>query len=178
MKKNWLYKIILGTVFILLTVAVSSQTAIIRGIVKSGEEVLPAATVSAGNKTIVTNNKGEFSFTVKPGTYFLTITYVGYKKFEQSVSIQSGQIEFLEVNMIKDEQMGEVMILGSRSKIQRSNLNTAVPVDAISSKKLLQTGQPGLIQMLNFTVPSLNTSRQNLLEPVTLRGLCLTIYLY
>ena len=101
----------------------------------------------------------------------LTITYVGYKKFEQSVSIHSGQTKSLEVNMIKDEQMGEVVVLGSRSAIQRSNLNTAVPVDAISSKSLLQTGQPGLIQMLSFTVPSLNTSRQNLWEPVTLRGL-------
>ena len=46
--------------------------------------------------------------------------------------------------MIKDEQMGEAVILGSRSAIQRSNLNTAVPVDAISSKSLLQTGHPGL----------------------------------
>ena len=63
------------------------------------------------------------------------------------------------------------MVLGSRSPIQRSNLNAAVPVDAISSKSLLQTGQPGLIQMLSFTVPSLNTSRQNVWEPITLRGL-------
>src|SRR5258705_7596163 len=147
MKKNWFYKIILSTVFILLIVAVSSQTAVIRGIVKTGEEVLPAATVSAGNKTTVTNYKGEFSVSVNSGNYILTITYVGYKKFEQSVSIHSGQTEFLEVNMIKDEQMGEAVILGSRSAIQRSNLNTTVPVDAISSKSLLQTGQPGLIQM-------------------------------
>jgi len=172
MKKNLLHKIILVTVFILLTVAVSSQTAIIRGIIKNGEEVLPAATVSVGNKTTLTDNKGEFSFSIKQGNYLLTVTYVGYKKFEQSVSILSGQTKSLEVNMIKDEQMGDlVVILGSRSAIQRSNLNTTVPVDAISTKSLLQTGQPGLIQMLSFTVPSLNTSRQNLWEPITLRGL-------
>jgi iron complex outermembrane receptor protein len=64
-----------------------------------------------------------------------------------------------------------VVILGSRSLIQRSNLNTAVPVDVISVKSLLQTSQPGLIQMLSFTVPSLNTSRQTTNEPATLRGL-------
>ena len=91
MKKNWLHKIILGTVFILLTAAVSSQTTIIGGIVKSGEEVLSAATVSAGNKTTVTNSKGEFSVSVSPGNYILTITYAGYKKFEQSVIILSYQ---------------------------------------------------------------------------------------
>ena len=172
MRKNWFYKIILGTVFILQTVAVSSQTAIIRGIVKSDGEVLPVATVSAGNRTTVTNYKGEFSVSVNSGNYILTITYVGYKKFEQSVSIKSGQTEFLEVNMIKDEQMGEVVVvLGSRSFIQRSNLNTPFPLDRIGAKELLKTGQPSLIQMLNFTAPSFNTSRQNLSDPVTLRGL-------
>ena len=69
MKKNWFHKIISATVFILLTAAVSSQTAIIKGIVKTGEEVLPAATVSVGNKTTVTNYKGEFSVSVNPGNY-------------------------------------------------------------------------------------------------------------
>jgi len=171
MKKNWFHTIILGTVFILPTATVSSQIAIIKGIVKTDEEVLPAATVSAGNKTTLTNYKGEFSVPVTPGNYLLTVTYVGYKKFEQSVSIHSGQTEFLEVNMIKDELMGEVVVLGSRSPIQRSNLNSAVPVDALLSKDLLRTGQPGLIQMLSFTVPSFNTSRQNVWERVTLRGL-------
>src|SRR5258705_1941525 len=135
MKKNWFYKIILSTVFILLIVDVTSQPAVIRVIVKTGEEVLPAATVSAGNKTTVTNYKGEFSVSVNSGNYILTITYVGYKKFEQSVSIQSGQTKFLEVNMIKDEQTGEAAVdLGYRSVIQRSNFNTAVPVDALLPK--------------------------------------------
>ena len=79
--------------------------------------------------------------------------------------------KLFQFNMIREEQMGEVVVLGSRSVIQRSNLNTAVPVDRISSKELKQTGQPSLIQMLNFTAPSFNISRQNLSEPVTLRGL-------
>ena len=171
MKKKWLHKIILGTVHILLTYTVSSQTTMIRGIVKSGEEVLPAATVSAANKTTLTNYKGEFSVSVNPGNYILTITYVGYKKIEQLVSVNSGDTEFLKINMIKDEKIGEAVVLGSRSTIQRSNLNTAVPVDALLSKDLLRTGQPDLIQMLSFTVPSFNTSRQNVWEPITLRGL-------
>ena len=89
MKKKWLHKIILGTVHILLTYTVSSQTTMIRGIVKSGEEVLPAATVSAANKTTLTNYKGEFSISVNPGNHLLTVTYVGYKRFEQFVSVAS-----------------------------------------------------------------------------------------
>jgi iron complex outermembrane receptor protein len=73
--------------------------------------------------------------------------------------------------MLRDDPLGEVVVLGSRSFIQRSNLNTTVPVDVITSKELKQTAQFSLIQMLNFTAPSYNVSRESLFEPVTLRGL-------
>jgi iron complex outermembrane receptor protein len=148
-----------------------AQNGIINGKVKDREIFLQAATISMAHKSTVTNSDGEFSFSVKPGTYSLIITHVGYKEFEQTITIKTGETRFLQFNLIRNEQLGEVVILGSRSVIQRSNLNTAVPVDRITSKELKQTGQPSLIQMLNFTVPSFNVSRQNLLEPVTLRGL-------
>jgi iron complex outermembrane receptor protein len=35
----------------------------------------------------------------------------------------------------------------------------------------MQTGQTGVSQMLNYTAPSVNASRQTLNEPITLRGL-------
>jgi iron complex outermembrane receptor protein len=148
-----------------------AQNGIIKGKVKDGETVLQAATVSIAHKSFLTDLAGEFSITISPGTYTLRITHVGYKKIEQPIILHAGETLSFEFNMIRDEQMGEVVVLGSRSGIQRSNLNTAVPVDRISSKELKQTGQPSLIQMLNFAAPSFNTSRQNLSDPVTLRGL-------
>ena len=67
--------------------------------------------------------------------------------------------------------MGEVVIIGSRSATQRSNLTTPVPADVFSSTHLVQTGQISLTQMLNMMAPSFNSSRELLNEPVTLRGL-------
>ena len=148
-----------------------AQNSIIKGKVKDGETVLQAATVSIAHKSFLTDLAGEFSITISPGTYTLRITHVGYKKIEQSLIINAGESQFLQFNMIREEQLGEEVILGSRSVIQRSNLNTTVPVDRITSKELKQTGQPSLIQMLNFAAPSFNVSRQHLVEPVTLRGL-------
>jgi iron complex outermembrane receptor protein len=172
MRKTLLYKRVVTIFFTLLLANFSSaQNIIVKGVVKGNSDPLPSATVSIGNKTILTNNAGEFSISILPGTYKLTITHVGYQKIEQSISVNPGQIQSLDFIMTKNELMGEVVVLGSRSPIQRSNLNSAVPVDALLSKDLLRTGQPGLIQMLSFTVPSLNTSRQNVWEPVTLRGL-------
>jgi iron complex outermembrane receptor protein len=67
--------------------------------------------------------------------------------------------------------MGEVVVVGSRSQEQRSNLSTPVPIDVITSRQLLQSSQPTLTQMLQFSVPSINASRPLVNEPITLRGL-------
>ncbi|HEY0679521.1 MAG TPA: TonB-dependent receptor, partial [Chitinophagaceae bacterium] len=67
--------------------------------------------------------------------------------------------------------LDEVTIMGSKTGTMRSNLNTAVPIDVISSARLSQTGQPGFIQMLFYSFPSLNTDRQKMYEPVTYRGM-------
>ena len=159
--------------FVFCTDISFAQDGIIHGIVKDGKTVLPSATISIANKTFLTKDSGEFSITLKPGTYKLIITHVGYNKIEQTIILNQGETKSIQFNMVRDEQLGAVVVtyLGSRSFIQRSNLNTAAPVDHITARELKQTGQPSLIQMLNFTAPSFNVSRQHLSEPVTLRGL-------
>jgi iron complex outermembrane receptor protein len=157
--------------FTFCSLASIAQEGIINGTVKDDKTALPSATISIANQTILTNSRGEFSVSLKAGTYMILITHAGYKKNEQSLTLNAGETKSFEFNMIRDEQLSEVVVLGSRSSIQRSNLNTAVPVDLIASKQLKQTGQLSLIQMMSFVAPSFNTSRQNLFEPVTLRGL-------
>ena len=147
-----------------------AQNATITGKVKCGVESLPAATVSLADQTRLTNDKGEFSFAVTPGTYRIIITHAGYKKIEQTIHAEAGSIKNVDFDMIPDDLLTEVM-LGSRSKIQRSNINTPVPIDVFSYGKLVETGQITLTQMLNFLSPSFNASREVLNEPVTLRGL-------
>lgn len=169
-----LLKIVRGFHFIIFTfftVTSIAQDGIVSGIVKDGETPLPSATISLSNKTFLTNFKGEFFVSLQPGSYMILITHAGYKRMEQSFTLNAGETRSFEFNMIREEKMDEVVVLGSRSFIQRSNLNTAVPVDLISSSQLKQSGQLTLIQMMSFVAPSFNTSRQNLFEPVTLRGL-------
>ena len=157
--------------FTFFTMASFAQEGIVSGIVKDGDTLLQSATISIANKTILTNSLGGFSVTLKPGTYMILITHAGYKRMEQSFTLNAAETRSFEFNMARDEQLSEVVVLGSRSFIQRSNLSTAVPVDLITSIQLKQTGQLSLIQMMSFVAPSFNTSRQNLYEPVTLRGL-------
>jgi iron complex outermembrane receptor protein len=148
-----------------------AQDGYIKGKITNGNENLPAATVSLGTKTILSNSKGEFSFSAEAGSYTLVITHAGYKKIEEPVSVKAGITQILNYILSPAEQMGQVVVLGSRSVIQHSNLNTPVPVDVFSSVHLEQTGQISLTQMLNLVAPSFNTSREILNEPATLRGL-------
>ena len=171
MRNIFFHKGILFLLCFCKTIFLFAQDGIIKGRVYNDNEDLPNATVSLGNQKMFTDNSGEFSFTAKPGAYTLTVTYVGYKKAEQPIRIEGGQTKTIDIVLTPNEQMGEVVVLGSRSLIQRSNLNTPVPVDVFSANKLVQTGQQGLIQMLNYLVPSFNANPQVLIEPVTLRGL-------
>lgn len=172
MKRCTFHKRFIALVVCLWQIALSfAQDGTIKGRVQNGNEDLPSATVSLANLTVLTNNEGEFSVSVKSGTYILTLTHVGYEKIQRAVKVEAGNTHVINFIMSPVEQLDQVVILGSRSTIQRSNLSTPVPVDAFSSKALLQTGQISLTQMLNIVAPSFNSSRELLNEPVTLRGL-------
>ena len=75
-----------------------AQERIIKGKVTNGYKNLHAATVSLGNKTVLTNIAGEFTFSAKHGDYLLTITHAGYKKIEAPVSVIEGSREAAEMD--------------------------------------------------------------------------------
>ena len=172
MRRTLTYYTVFAVVFILLVNTTSfSQNGIITGKVKYGEEVLHAASVSLGEQTTLTDQYGTFSFSVRPGTHTVVITHAGYRQRSQVVTVEAAFTKNVDFYMEPNNQLGEVVVLGSRSGIQRSNLNTPVPVDAFSSAQLVQTGQVSLTQMLHLVAPSFNASREVLNEPATLRGL-------
>jgi iron complex outermembrane receptor protein len=175
MRKNLSH--IFGCIFFIAFLSdATAQDGIIKGkVVGKEREVLQAATVSAGKKTVLTNNDGEFSFSIKPGTYTLTISYTGYQTIWQEVKVKANETIELNFILVAGEQMNEVRILGSRSMIQRSNMNTPVPVDVISGNQLPRS-QTDLTQQLAIVVPSFNSPPQtvgnsNFINPATLRGL-------
>jgi iron complex outermembrane receptor protein len=171
MRKNCIHTITFTTLFTLHIFNVSAQSGSLKGTVKHGGNLLEAATVTLGAKTILSNYIGEFSLSVSPGNYKLNITHAGYQTIIQEVKIQEGQTHVADFIMTPVEELGEVIVVGSRSLIQRSSMNTPVPVDVITSRQLIQTGQISLTQMLNLVAPSFNASRESLNEPATLRGL-------
>ena len=136
-----------------------SQNGILKGIVKDDDNLLQAATVSINNKTLLSNINGEFLIPLAPGSYPIVITYAGYKKLEQEIKIEKGITRVLYFKLIRDESLGQVVVLGSLSSIYRSNMNTPFPVDAVATRDLVKN-QVELTQMLSSTVPSYSSPPQ------------------
>jgi iron complex outermembrane receptor protein len=168
--KNVVRYSLLTFVLFLYMAAAFAQKGALHGTVSGLDAPLQGATVTAGTSHVLTDKKGWFSFSLDAGTYTLIITHAGYKKAVQEVMV-TGDTQTIHVRLSPVESLGEVVILGSRSVVQRSNLLTPVAVDVFSAQQLVQTAQPTLTQMLQFSVPSFNASRPLVNEPVTLRGL-------
>lgn len=139
-------------------------------------EVLPGVSVLVKNssKGTVTNNDGEFSIVAKEGDV-LILSFVGFEK--QEIKIASVN-QVLTIVMKEDiSQLGEVVVIGSRSTVARTNVERPVPVDVISAKELQSTGQTELGQQVQFMSPSFNSAKNgingvaNYADPASLKGL-------
>ncbi|HEX7845546.1 MAG TPA: TonB-dependent receptor [Chitinophagaceae bacterium] len=163
--------------FCLLVIAhfANAQEGKIKGRVTNGNEVLPAATISLGSKTVLSDAKGEFIISIKPGRYVITVSYAGYDKIEGTVTVENGTEQSIDLVMQSSGQMKDVIVLGSRSLKERSNLNTAVPIDLIQLSKQ-PTRQVELTKIIINNIPSFNATAHGFgqgkhMLPASLRGL-------
>ncbi|HUH33714.1 MAG TPA: TonB-dependent receptor [Daejeonella sp.] len=78
---------------------------------------------------------------------------------------------------ISESSLDEVIVIGSRSTVPRTNIETAVPVDVISARDVKNFAQTDVTQILNYVAPSFSSNRQTVsdgtdhIDPASLRGL-------
>lgn len=173
-------KTILSFFALLISLSLFAQNATVRGTVRdaAGLPLQGASVVVEGSKKgVVTDAAGTYSISVPPGNYTLVITYVGMQQQRQTVNVPASGLTDVSTAMQSAGDLNRVVIVGSRSATIRSNTQTPVPVDVITSRELQVTGQVEPTQMLNFVAPSYNSSRQTIadgtdhIDPATLRGL-------
>jgi iron complex outermembrane recepter protein len=119
-----------------------------------------------------TNANGVFTIDANEGD-ILVVSIIGFKSKEVVVGSQR------ELNISLEEAVAELttVVVGSRSLRPRTNVESPVPVDVISSKDLLATGQIEPTQQIQFTAPSFVSNRQTVadgtdhIDPASLRGL-------
>jgi iron complex outermembrane receptor protein len=164
----------------LITFTLYAQNVSMRGVIKdqNGLPLQGASITIEGRKLGTTTDvNGAFLLNVPPGNYTIVISYVGYQTQRQQVEVPAGGLTNISYNLTSGSDLNRVVIVGSRSTAVRSTTQTAVPVDVVSARELQATGQIEPTQMLNFVVPSYNSSRQTIadgtdhIDPATIRGL-------
>jgi hypothetical protein len=126
-------------------VAQSAKGSLTGHVADTADAVLPGAQVellpNAGTAT--TNNQGEFTLTnLAPGTYTLLINYVGFKPFQQEVTIAAGkntQVKAViqvsgkgdEVTVFSGRESGEIEAINRTRTAE--NILQVLPAEVIVS---------------------------------------------
>lgn len=77
---------------------------------------LSGASVSIeGNKGTTTDNSDAYELSVKPGTYTLMITYIGYQLNTQQVNVRSNETTEANAKAVNSSIVENIVVLGSRS---------------------------------------------------------------
>ncbi len=159
----------------------AQNTGMVKGKVtdsETGEALIGVNMVIQGTSTgFTTNMEGKYGFSLRPGTYTLLVSYVGYESQRESFSIEAGGTKELDfkLNATLLDLGEELVVLGSRTI--RSVTETPVPVDIITAKDIEEAGHTELNQVLRSLAPSFNASQQTISDgtdhimPASLRGL-------
>ncbi len=96
---------------------VFAQDGTITGTVTDGEtdEPLPGATVQIPSIGVgaATDANGEYTVSVEPGTYTLSVTFVGYSPIERDVEVTAGETVTADFTLeVSAEQLGQVTVTG------------------------------------------------------------------
>lgn len=143
-----------------------------------GEGLIGAAVQVQGTSTgTVTDVDGMYTLSLNVGTYTLEISYIGYEVTTRSVTVGNGTTT-LDVTLESGAtELTEVVVsTGSRTS-QRTITDSPVPIDIVSSKELLSTGQTSFDRALQYKVPSFNTIQTpvndatSLLDPYEIRNM-------
>lgn len=130
--------------------AFAQNSTVISGYIKDGNEIITGASVMVkGTKTGVTSNgQGYYEITnIKPGTYTLIVSYLGYLKASRSVTLSNDQKLSLNFSLKKDQQQLHDVNIHGKTKTQEIK-ESGFAVNAIDTKKFANT-TADLNQVLN-----------------------------
>lgn len=155
----------------------AQETTYAKGILLNlhNRQPIEGASISTedGKYNVLTNQYGGFVIATPRGKK-LTISSVGFHSIlHEPISDTLHHIIFLRPIYTNES---DVTVVGTRGR-PRTDINSPVPIDIISSKDLLKTGQIDLAQMAQFTSPSFSSVKTglngvaNYADPASLRGM-------
>lgn len=142
--------------FVFYSFQLLAQDAILRGKVIDAENKTPliSATILVGNAGTISDLDGNFELKLPAGEYTVTISYVGYDTWTQTVQLVAGQTLELTVQMKESANLLQTATITS-GKHERALGEVTVSLDVIKPSLLQNTNQTSLDGLLD-KVPGVN----------------------
>src|SRR5690625_297801 len=118
--KNMRYVFLVGLLFLILAVQGFAQTATLQGIVTTETDGQPLIGASITLEYIqdgsiwgrAAGSNGFYQFTGLPsGHYTLAISYIGYRAYEDTLSLKAGETHTVSVMLARDEKQLDVLMV-------------------------------------------------------------------
>ena len=174
---NYLTKIVTLLSMLLPLMALSQKT--ITGKVFDASNNRPLATAfiipKGSSSGTSTDADGNFTLKITESVNKIVVSYIGYEI--RTIKIADSATDYSIGLWPSINELQEVTVIGSRN-LSRTNLQTPVPVDVIPVAKMAkEVGQVDLNQLLTYSAPSFQSTRQTVsdgtdhVDPAQLRGL-------
>jgi TonB-dependent receptor len=126
--------VLLASIFSSSAVLAQSTGTITGTATDAAHDVLPGAPVKLdpGNVSVTTNQQGEFTITnVAPGTYTITVTYLGFSPFTKRVTVAAGQAAKVDAVLEVATQNEQVVVTAGRSYGEAEAINETHAADTL-----------------------------------------------
>ncbi len=144
---------------LLMPLGVMSQ--VLTGTVSSeGAPVVGVTVVAKGTtRGTVTDANGRYTLRLDAGTYQITFSLLGYAGRTESVTLRENEERQLNVELRAQALESEaVVVVGTRAST-RTVTDSPLPIDVLQFREISRTGQNSFDKILQYRVPSFNTSQ-------------------
>ncbi len=150
------------TIILLCFISISTfaQQASVSGIVLENNTPIPFANILVLDSTTGTSSdeSGKFSFGIKPGSYTLKITAIGYRNTTRKIEVTENGLKNLTIKLLAtSEELEEMVVTGTLKAVRRSE--SPVPVEVYSPTFLKQNPTSNIfeaLQNVNGVRPQIN----------------------
>jgi outer membrane receptor for ferrienterochelin and colicins len=143
-----------------MSISTLAQEAKISGVVKENNTPIPFANIliSGSSKGTSSDENGNFSFSIEPGSYILKITAIGYRSSTKKIEVNQNGLNNLTINLLaSSEELEEMVVTGTLKAVRRSD--SPVPVEVYTPTFLKQNPTSNIfeaLQNVNGVRPQIN----------------------
>lgn len=149
-------------ILLLLLLPFPALSQVLTGRVTSGGNPLIGANVVVRGTTIgaATDVDGKYRLSLNPGRHEISFSFLGYAPRTEIVMLAQNEEKVLNVELQPQavESKDIVVVVGARAT-GRTVTDSPVPIDVFSFQELQYSGQTSFDKVLQYRVPSFNTSQ-------------------